>query len=246
MKPLGYWTFERCKEAAQKVKTRNELRKKYAGGYDAVLRNKWWDRLNAEGIRLAHGRHGLLFGTGIYDGPRPAKANIIYGYWKRMIERGYSQRVVAMRPTYADVTVCQSWHLYSNFEKWVLTMGALDGLELDKDILCPGNKVYSPDTCCFVPKYLNVFLNKNKALRGSLPPGVRIQRIKCGKKFQGQLSFQGKRVHLGTYDTPQQAHQAYLKARAERIREIAENYPDPRIREGLLRHVKLYTDQLND
>ena len=35
-------------------------------------------------------------------------------------------------------------------------------MNLDKDILIKGNKLYSPNTCCFVPKRLNIlFVNTN-------------------------------------------------------------------------------------
>lgn len=32
-------------------------------------------------------------------------------------------------------------------------------LELDKDLLVKGNKMYKPSACCFIPKEINVNLN---------------------------------------------------------------------------------------
>ena len=43
---------------------------------------------------------------------------------------------------------------------------------MDKDILVKGNKVYSPDTCRFVPQYINSLLTNAAAIRGELPCGV--------------------------------------------------------------------------
>ena len=43
--PMGYWTYERCKESALKYDTRKEFLKGCGGGYDAAKRNNWLDTL---------------------------------------------------------------------------------------------------------------------------------------------------------------------------------------------------------
>lgn len=46
------------------------------------------------------------------------------------------------------VTVCDEWKsTYQNFLTWAIQTGYRKGLQLDKDIKVPGNKIYSPDTC---------------------------------------------------------------------------------------------------
>ena len=40
-------------------------------------------------------------------------------------------------------------------------MENLYGWELDKDILEKGNKTYSPETCCFVPRVINSLYKTN-------------------------------------------------------------------------------------
>ena len=45
-------------------------------------------------------------------------------------------------------------------------------MHLDKDILIKGNKIYSPQTCCFVPENLNSLITKNDSIRNNLPIGV--------------------------------------------------------------------------
>lgn len=41
--PNGYWTYEKCHEAALSCKTRGEFQIKYVGAYNAALKNKWLD-----------------------------------------------------------------------------------------------------------------------------------------------------------------------------------------------------------
>ena len=43
---------------------------------------------------------------------------------------------------------------------------------LDKDILCKGNKVYSRETCIFVPERINLLFTKCDNRRGDSPIGV--------------------------------------------------------------------------
>ena len=35
-------------------------------------------------------------------------------------------------------------------------------LEIDKDLLYEGNKIYSPETCCLIPKEINTTLNSKR------------------------------------------------------------------------------------
>jgi predicted GIY-YIG superfamily endonuclease len=42
-KPKGYWTYEKCKEAAEQCKRRIDFYINYMGAYQSSLRNKWLD-----------------------------------------------------------------------------------------------------------------------------------------------------------------------------------------------------------
>ena len=42
-KPNGYWTYERCKDAAFKCSNKGEFQKRYSTAYATVLKNKWID-----------------------------------------------------------------------------------------------------------------------------------------------------------------------------------------------------------
>ena len=76
-----------------------------------------------------------------------------YRSWISMLSRCYGEKELNNRPSYKGCSVCDEWLLFSNFKKWFddPTNGYQNGYCLDKDILIKGNKVYSPNTCCFVP-----------------------------------------------------------------------------------------------
>ena len=71
-----------------------------------------------------------------------------YIKWRNMIERCYSPLWHKRYPSYIGCSVCPEWRYFSKFRFWMSTQ-KWKGMELDKDILVKGNRVYSPDTCCF-------------------------------------------------------------------------------------------------
>lgn len=78
------------------------------------------------------------------------------------------------QPTYKGCTVIAEWHDFSNFKQW-FDENYIEGFHLDKDILVEGNKIYSPDTCRFIPQYLNNLLNTHANARGAYPTGISAQ-----------------------------------------------------------------------
>lgn len=153
--------------------------------------------------------------------------------WKAMAARckvgGVAQK---KRPTY--IGCVNAFDSYQAFAEWCQTQigyGTL-GYALDKDILAPGNKVYGPATCAFVPNALNNFLCSNAAAKGAYPQGVN----QCRNKFQARVNTDKKRTHIGMYDTPEAAYEAYKLAKKDRATDWADdlefsgNYQvDPRV-----------------
>ena len=45
VKPTGYWTKDRCREAALECKSRSDFEKKYSGAYRVCYKNKWLDEV---------------------------------------------------------------------------------------------------------------------------------------------------------------------------------------------------------
>ena len=52
------------------------------------------------------------------------------------------------------------------------------GKQLDKDIISPGNKIYSPDTCVFVEPKINKLIQGKKRKVSDFPIGVNLDRGK--------------------------------------------------------------------
>ena len=196
----------------------------------------------------------LVFGVGIYDlrdDPSHSTKTVVdgkivwrcpfYRKWTDILRRCYSERHLQIRPTYRDCSVCEDWKTFSNFMDWMKTQ-PWEGKHLDKDILVPGNKVYSPQTCVFVNHQINSFLNTNPTKRGKYPVGVRFKKL--SNKFEAQIKKFGKNRSIGYFNTAEEAHEAYKKERSKYILEVAENLTEDdtsdveKTRQGLIRHVE--------
>ena len=144
-----------------------------------------------------------------------------YIIWKGILKRCYVDNSYC----YKDCSVCNEWLCYENFEKWYDENYYKVGEErmcLDKDILVKGNKVYSPDTCVFVPQRINTLFVKSKSKRGLCPIGV--TKVKNGKYSAGTTSI-GIGM-LGVFSTPEKAFQVYKIKKEQYIKEIANQYKD--------------------
>ena len=172
---------------------------------------------------------------------KPTKCYIA---WVGMYKRCYNPKYHEKKPTYENCTVCEEWNNYQNYAIWhIENYYEIENeiMMLDKDILKKGNKVYSPETCVFVPVSINsLFVKCNKA-RGDLPIGV----SKHGNKFKATLRKDNETIHLGYFNTPKEAFLAYKKAKEAYIKEVAEKYKgkiDPRAYEAMMKYEVEITD----
>jgi len=183
----------------------------------------------------------LVYGVGVNDADyvvRPIGSDgrgrvcPYYDVWHNMFRRAYCPKLHAKHLTYLGVTVCEEWHSFMAFRAWMMTQD-WEGKQLDKDIIVPGNKVYSPATCVFVSSQINTLLIDSAATRGKWPIGVYWQK-KGG--FRAQIKENGRQRHLGYFTTPEAAHLAWRKAKVRIVRTAAHECDDPRVSAGLLRH----------
>lgn len=173
-----------------------------------------------------------------------------YSVWTNMLKRCYSDEYQKKEPTYKDCYVCEEWLNYSNFKKWYddnYYEIAGERMDLDKDILVKGNKIYSPNTCVFVPQNINkLFIKRNKA-RGKYPIGVYFN--KDVNKFTNQCNifYNGKRQkkNLGFYNNIDGAFNDYKKFKEANIKQIADEYKD-RIPDKLYEAMYNYKVEITD
>ena len=155
-----------------------------------------------------------------------------YEVWKHMLERCYSKKSLESRPSYIGTSVCGEWLYATAFKKWMEQQDWY-GKCLDKDIVAPGSKLYSPDTCAFVLPATNLFVTARDASRGDYPTGVSLYKridkyiARCSNIFTGKLEY------LGLFSTPEEAHEVWRKRKHELAQLVAATESDPRVVEAL-------------
>ena len=155
-----------------------------------------------------------------------------YTVWNHMLERCYSEKYLERKPSYIGVSVCSEWLYASAFKKW-MEQQDWQGKSLDKDIIVPGSKLYSPDTCAFVLKATNSFVTASDACRGDYPVGVTL--FKPTGKYQARCKnpFTQEEEYLGCFLTPEEAHEAWCKRKNELAQLVAARESDLRVVEAL-------------
>jgi hypothetical protein len=184
----------------------------------------------------------FLFGFGINDMELITKEES-FGRWYNLLRRCYCEEILKKIPTYTSCTITDEWRYFSAFKEW-FDKHYVEGWDLDKDILVKGNKVYSPETCCFVPQEINKLFTKRQRKRGAFPIGVS-QNKNTQKTYRACIQKGGKQVYLGFYDNINDAFQAYKVAKEAWIKEVADKWKDklePRVYEALYNYEVEITD----
>ena len=166
-----------------------------------------------------------------------------YKLWNNMINRCYNQKVNDRLASYKDCTVSNEFKYFSKFKGWCSNQIGFNQKDnkgklfaLDKDILVRGNRVYSPETCAFVPQEINSLIVSGKSYRGDLPVGVVLDKGAKTPRYRARLSKEGKYYCYGSYPIPEEAFYAYKQAKEAYIKEVADKYKDvidPRVYKAL-------------
>lgn len=140
-----------------------------------------------------------------------------YRTWFEMLRRCFSEKWLQKKPSYKDCKVCEEWLTFSNFKSWMEKQD-WEGKHLDKDLLGDG-KLYSPETCCFLEQRVNSFIATSK---GGNKEGC-FYDTRSGKYTSYcNNPFAKKLVHLGGFDTQEEAHLAWKKKKLEFAKIISE------------------------
>ena len=210
-----------------KFNSQRDIAVQFDNGY--VVQKTHYDQFRKGSLSCPYDKtlHGIGYlGEGKYITNINGKQTKQYMCWYSMIKRCYNLKIKEKHPTYKGCTVCEEWPNFPNFAKWYDENYYEINEErmcLDKDILIKGNKIYSPETCVFVPQYINTLFVKNDSDRGVYPIGVLYDKRKGRiKRFRATLL----RKSIGLYFTPQEAFEVYKKHKELLIKETAEKYKE--------------------
>ena len=168
-----------------------------------------------------------------------------YVKWVNMMYRCYGGENTSYYPAYKDCTVSDNFKDFTYFKEWCSKQIGFSekGWHLDKDILVKGNKLYSEDTCCFVPKEINLLFGKSAKYRGDCPIGVHFNKRK--KLYESYITCYKQRIYLGKFKDAEEAFLAYKEAKETYIKEVANKWKDqidPRVYEALMKYQVEITD----
>ncbi len=159
-------------------------------------------------------------GIGRYT-PKDHKAS--YKIWYAMFERCYKASVQRKHPSYVGCSVSEDWHNYQNFAEFYENHAhRYEGWELDKDILICDNRVYSKETCCFVPKEINNMFQMGRKSESGFT-GVYFES--SSQKYIATAPDEtASKRNLGRFDTVQEASRVRTAYKDAYIRRLAEKW----------------------
>ena len=159
-------------------------------------------------------------GEGLYKPSKDNKDTKEYTRWYCMLRRCYDKKYQEKHPTYKGCTVDERWHNFQVFAEWHernYNLETMQGWHLDKDIVCKECKIYSPETCMFLPKEINNLFKEGKNLNS-----VR----KKGNRFLSYLSINNKQEYLGSFYSKEEAKKCSKDRKLLYVAEIIEKFKD--------------------
>ena len=206
----------------------------------------------ARGGAVANPYHKSVYGVACYGEPvddwKTCKS--IYMTWAGMLERVYVPTAWEKHPNYKTCVITDEWHNFANFYEWAkFQQGSrTPRWQLDKDIICKGNKLYAPEFCAYVPSQLNALFTKREAERGDYPIGVIPYKTRQGRPSLYATVCDpdlGKSIKGCGGGTVEECFNWYKSKKEEIIQRQAEKYKDqidPRVYEALYKYEVEITD----
>lgn len=149
-----------------------------------------------------------------------------YSLWKNILQRCYSSKYSskAYNP-YANCQVSENFKSYAYFYKWCQSQQAFyeEGWVIDKDLLSPREgKLYSENTCVFVPVEISNFFRRGQPRKDGLPNGVNFRKASC--EYFVRICFRGKIFIEEFYQTKSEALYAHKTAKEKICKILAEKW----------------------
>lgn len=141
-----------------------------------------------------------------------------YVSWTGILSRCYYNK--EKYPSYYGICkVCNEWFNYQNFARWFNEnkYECEERLHVDKDILHPNSKLYSPTNCMLVPQKINALFISHTTKADGLPHGITL--LKSGK-YKSVYNAN----YLGMFNTCEEAYKAYIVAKSKEIKRIVYEY----------------------
>lgn len=155
--------------------------------------------------------------------------------YSNMLQRCQNEDYIRLHPTYRGVKTCDEWVMNkiefiaqakSNYYK----VGEVQ-MDLDKDILIKGNKIYSPKTCIFAPHKINTFFERH-----------RLYPLPREKDGQQTIKSAGKTFVGSSKD---EVIKQYIKWKQPEIKKLADSYAD-KIPQRLYKAMTSWTLECSD
>jgi hypothetical protein len=113
-----------------------------------------------------------------------------------------------------NIQMCQEWlNDFKAFEKWCLDNNYQKGLQIDR---IDNNGDYEPANCQFVTPAENTAIGKRRKWSNNTSGYVGVCFHKGSNKWMAYITINKKNIHLGYFNTPEEA----LEARAAKEIEI--------------------------
>lgn len=167
-------------------------------------------------IKIKYFGIGFLSEPSVADKPHYKR---IKSVWLKVLARCYDPKCREYS-FYGQkgVTVCDEWHDFKNFYYWY-SLEIVDTsfkYQIDKDLFSGSRKLYSPETCCLLPKEVNMALVRR----------VQTMDFSEPRKVRASISIHGDKRETAVCETAEQAKDFLDSHFKNRISEFADKYVD--------------------
>lgn len=181
----------------------------------------------------------MIYGAGVCDiGPATVNGRKTKSYsaWQGVMQRCFDNKWRSRYPTYSNCTVSDEWLYFSNFKKW-FDIFYVDGYVIDKDLIFPGNKLYSKHTCVLIPQHINKFISMDRVNRGNTRVGCWYDEQT--KKYRAYICEKGRQKSIGYFKTEAEASSAWVERKIIMANEMKDECDliHPMLFNGIMRSI---------